>query len=138
MYDLEGTYTAQLTVRNDKGDYDTDTATVTVEIAPIIQPADCQTIGFVKGWNYITLEVNPPNPSINTLLADLDYEIAWHELGVSDYEFFLHHDNIDVGEFSTFEEGESYWVFSNENKQITICGLGGEEPITQPVCVGVR
>jgi PKD repeat protein len=134
IYDLEGTYTAKLTIRSQDGEqYDTDTADIKIGVESIIPiEPDCQTIGFVKGWNYVTLEVIPPNSAIKTLLGDLDYEIAWHELGSSNYEFFLHHDNIDVGDFDTFEAGESYWIFSNENKQVTICGLAdGEEFVTR-------
>ena len=86
----------------------------------LILPTEC-TIPFVVGWNYVQLPelCHPTNSSINFVLADLDYEIAWKDNG--NWQFYLPSEN--VGEFNTIDHGINYWILSNEDKNLTFPGM---------------
>jgi PKD repeat protein len=113
-YNIEGNFNAKVTVIDYLGNSGSDTETVSVTR---VVPGN-YTWNFNKGWNYKTMEITPDNTGITSVLKDLNYEIAWKDAGI--WQFYLPSEN--VGEFNTIDQGNSYWILSNEDKNITIQG----------------
>jgi hypothetical protein len=87
-----------------------------------VSTVEAYTISVTPGWNLISLPLQPPNPSIATVLARINgaYEAVW---AYPNQTWKVYDPNDTAGNTLTnMQAGDGYWIKMTSAKTLSVAG----------------